>query len=187
MNKEILKQEGREYEDEIDLVDLIKVLLRNKVLIMTTFFIVMVISGIGSYVANKKTKENIKYKGKLIFMYKPNELKTKDDVDIYSTEINLLKALLGTRESYKYTITSVKDSDKIVEDDLAVKYKEIIKKSESIGLEEKKFVLLTTDIKREEKKSKSRMIVRRGLILGLFFGVFIAFVKEFLGKVDWKN
>lgn len=38
-----------------------------------------------------------------------------------------------------------------------------------------------------EEKSKSKMIVAIGLILGLFLGVFAAFVKEFFASVDLKN
>ena len=149
--------------------------------IITLFFVVMVISGIGSYITNERRG----YEGKTSFMYKANILETRDDVEVYSIEIGLLKALLGKKESYKYTIMSIKDSTKKVEDDLAIKYKNIIKDAKNIGLDEKKFVLLDTKIVKE--KSKSLMIVAIGMMLGLFLGIFAAFIKEFFENVDLKS
>lgn len=55
MSKEILKQEGRGYEDEINLVDLLKILIKNKGLILLTTIIITAFSiGGALYIRSNK-------------------------------------------------------------------------------------------------------------------------------------
>jgi len=82
MRNELITEDRRDYEDEIDLVDLIKLLIRNKSLIIMIFVIITIISGVGSYIVSG----NRKYNGEMSFMYKANVLETRDDVEVYSTE-----------------------------------------------------------------------------------------------------
>ena len=180
MKNEMIPNNQGYYDDRIDLVDLIKILIRNKVLIISTFFIITLISGVGSYIENSKTT----YKATLEFMYKAEKLKTKDDVEVYTTKINLLKSLLDTTDS-KFKIVLTGNSSKELKEILKNDYEEVIKKAEKIGLEKEKFILLNESF--EEEKNKSIMILAIGMILGLFFGIFLAFMKEFVKDVDWSE
>lgn len=66
MTKEILKHEVRKYDDEIDLVDLLKILIKNKGLILLTTIIVTAFSVGGAlYIRSNKVEkynQNIKIK-----------------------------------------------------------------------------------------------------------------------------
>jgi len=74
--------------------------------------------------------------------------------------------------------------------------KELYKKyySQAIGIEElkedknlNKQIEKLSSIYKVEEKSKSKKIVAIGLMLGLFLGIFGAFMKEFFANVDLKN
>ncbi|MGB6128366.1 MAG: Wzz/FepE/Etk N-terminal domain-containing protein [Psychrilyobacter sp.] len=74
--------------------------------------------------------------------------------------------------------------------------KELYKKyyTQAIGIEGlkedknlKNQIEKVSSVYKVEEKSKSKMIVAIGLIMGLFLGVFAAFMKEFIANVNLKN
>ena len=80
------------YEDEIDLVELIKILYSYRKMIFIITFIGILCGGIVGYLHDSKRETS--YMGNLEFIYKPDKIENSEDLEMYFFKIYMMNTLL---------------------------------------------------------------------------------------------
>lgn len=119
----------------------------------------------------KKVKEGEKKIAEIIKQQPASILENQSIISILSiTNPSLLQEMNNNKELYKKYYSQAVGIEGLKED------KNLNKQIEKIS-----------SIYKVEEKSKSKMIVAIGMMLGLFLGIMVAFIKEFFANVDLKN
>ena len=100
------------YGDEIDLADIIKILYKNRKMIIIITTIVFLFGILGGAIHDIKRK--VSYNGTLEFMYKPEKIDNSEDLKIYAFQIYMLNAILqkeslseGLKGTTEYQVPSI--------------------------------------------------------------------------------
>lgn len=118
MNKELKLMEPKQYDDEIDLYEIIEILMKHRIIIIITAFIVILLSIFGAYYENKKSSKVTTFYVKEYFINR-DSLKT----NILDNSGNVIETTKGLIDPKKIFLKNDKVDSMFEIDELKSLYK----------------------------------------------------------------